>query len=489
MGHYGVGRASKICLLIAGSCADLRCSYARLKEASMIDEVLPAAQIENASVHAWIAARRRESKLVRHQVPFSASHEWLLDEGYLRHRTSRFFTIAGLQARSMCRSFPEINQPIILQPEVGLLGFLLHRTPNGLRILAQAKTEPGNVYGTQIAPSAQATRSNYEMVHGGSQTPYLDCFLAPTVSGLISDVLQSEQGTRFFRKYNRNISIVVDENVEPLDDRWRWLEARTLLSALHEHFLINTDARSSLVCSDWSVLSTPDEPFSRHRHHDAFQQALRESWLAGDDEAALGTSAIVSHLGDTRRSTRGTVQIVPLEQLDGWFRDEGGVISTTRTAFSVRQFSVETADREVPRWDQPLIVSHGTGHAYLLCQRRNGILHFLLRPSVEVGFQEFAQYGPTLQAEQEMDRDPFDTWKQVVAEGILRARCLQSDEGGRFCDSVVDYRVIELPDTMPFSEPPSIVGVTLSQLHTLLRSPGLLTNELRTCISLLLRFL
>lgn len=69
-------------------------------------------------------------------------------------------------------------------------------------------------------------------------------------------------------------------------------------------------------------------------------------------------------------------------------------------------------------------------------------------------------------------------------------RVLQSDEGGRFLNSVADYRVIELPQLTHVSgrDPidPDGVWLSLSEIEALARLPATFTNEARSLVSLLL---
>lgn len=457
-----------------------------------IEDMQPSCGVseKSAAIVNWRAAREAQSGMTCTRIPLSASREWALRDGCLRHRTGRFFLVAGVTARSNHPNLDGIVQPMILQPEIGLLGLLLGRSSSGVQVLLQAKTEPGNVRATHLAPTVQATQSNYQKVHGGAPTAYLGYFLDTRGHQVLSDTCESEQGTRFFGKYNRNMTVLASDSPEPVDDRWRWCEMSAFLATLHHDYCVNTDARSALVCSDWQMLSSPVAPFSGECRPCEFQQALRKSWLAGEADAQQSTEDLRSRLSSVRAAIDAAVSRVSLDGLEGWRADDDGIVDVDRRRFSVRYFAVETGDREVAAWDQPLLEGGGTGRSYLLCRRQKGILHFLLVPSVEVGFCQFAQYGPTIQVEPAQWEKGAHAWTDaVLAEGITHARCLQSDEGGRFHYAVVEYRIIEIPEALQLPARLPFVSATLRQLYRLLRRPGTLTNELRTNISLLLRFL
>src|SRR5690349_14894378 len=68
-------------------------------------------------------------------------------------------------------------QPIINQPEVGILGILAKEFDGVPHFLMQAKVEPGNPRPLMLSPTVQATRSNYTQVHKGAQVKYLEYFV------------------------------------------------------------------------------------------------------------------------------------------------------------------------------------------------------------------------------------------------------------------------------------------------------------------------
>ena len=51
-------------------------------------------------------------------------------------------------------------------------------------------------------------------MHGGKKPEYLDYFTNLKSNKIIVDCLQSEQGSRFFKKRNRNIIIYSKEKIE-----------------------------------------------------------------------------------------------------------------------------------------------------------------------------------------------------------------------------------------------------------------------------------
>jgi dTDP-4-dehydro-6-deoxy-alpha-D-glucopyranose 2,3-dehydratase len=61
----------------------------------------------------------------------------------------------------------------------------------GLEILCHAKAEPGNTPVIQVAPSFQATQSNFDRLHGGARQVLHDWFLETGRGSLVSNSLQT----------------------------------------------------------------------------------------------------------------------------------------------------------------------------------------------------------------------------------------------------------------------------------------------------------
>jgi oxidase EvaA len=72
----------------------------------------------------WFAARRARPGFAVERVPFVECKGLRFDDGRLGHATRRFFSVIGLSARSRFPGLEDWEQPIIDQPEVGILGFL-----------------------------------------------------------------------------------------------------------------------------------------------------------------------------------------------------------------------------------------------------------------------------------------------------------------------------------------------------------------------------
>lgn len=395
------------------------------------------------------------------QADLAASRSWRLQDGALAHRSGRFFRVVGLR-------YGVRQQPFIEQREIGLLAFILRRSVQGPEILLHAKVEPGNVNVAQIAPSVQATASNLDQVHGG-QRPWGASFVRADTTPRLSDTLESEQGTRFIDKFNRNVSVLGDLEIPP-GAPLRWAGTTALLRLLDQDFAVNTDARSVLATMPWELLVS-GEPFADAR--DDFGSDLQRSFIEPVNAARL--NAVDDDLAQARRH-RGDATIIRLHDLQDWQIQPDGTISSVSSPLRAIHIRVQSRSREVPTWDQPILESRATGRADLCVTRISGTLRFGFSVCREPGLARGAELGPTSMA--------CDEPTNEGSNGRVVMACRQSDEGGRFFRDITLYRIVDLNDAAP---DPHKVWLRLSEVRALLDRGGYFTNEARTLIALLMR--
>jgi oxidase EvaA len=443
----------------------------------------------------WLDMHRARCIMRVRDIPFRDSAEWIFDGHEIKHRCGGFFSVVGARMIDAGTGGAIIEQPLINQPEIGILGFALRRRCNDVEVLVQAKAEPGNVFMVQAAPTVQATESNYLCRHRGKKTKFLERFRDASAARVIADSLQSEQGTRFLCKYNRNMMVEVagdwgESECEP----FAWFALRDVLDLLNRDIQINTDARSVLASCDWRDLTPDRRPFERWRHTGGFKEELLQSYEAAPRQSAFSTAALLKRLAGLRQQHNVQTQLIGLNSLEKWVLGDAAVQSAHESAFQVRQFAIEAAPREVSSWDQPLIVAPEQAEVVLLCQRFNGILHFLFQARSEIGFREGVQLGPTMQFTPGDSSIVGDlSLDQRLLHGAERSRtilsCLHSDEGGRFYRCVSRYCVRLLPDDARIPPDQRLMWMTLGQMQQLIRRQGVFTNEARSLISMLLAFL
>ena len=144
----------------------------------------------------WFNNQKRINKFKVKKKRLNEIQNWKIQSDKIFHVTNKFFKIIGIKVKSNYYK-KNWDQPIILQNEIGILGII--KDSKTKKYLLQAKVEPGNINKLQLAPSVQATESNYKRAHGGKKVPYIEYFYKIKNK---KKYLQSEQGFRYFNKFN-----------------------------------------------------------------------------------------------------------------------------------------------------------------------------------------------------------------------------------------------------------------------------------------------
>jgi oxidase EvaA len=434
------------------------------------------------SVVSWLENRRAVSSMRVERLPWAQNPDWVFTEDALRHVSSGFFSIAGATQHWPGAPLDGADRPMIDQPDPGLLGFIAAPAPDGLNWLLQAKNEPGTIGAVQVGPTVQATQANYRQLHGGAPTQFLGRFADPQNPPLI-DTLQSEQGTQFIGKANRNaVVLAAAPFVSPHPD-WAWFATSYLRDALASDYAINTDARSVIVSAPWRLLASPEGLFSADARSPAlsdFVAAARASHSASHADIA----GILARLNDARRTQAATLMRKPLSALAGWRITDDGIVSADASAdMEIVNYAIWATGREVTHWRQPLLCPRETSSCGLVFHEMDGRLKVFLRYAAEPGFLGRVELGTSWQS-----NTPSPAWITERIADLERAPLLaihQSDEGGRFMRSIARYS-LHMLDTPP---PAGITGgdwVDIGELEALCARPMTLTNEARSAVSLLL---
>ncbi len=422
------------------------------------------AGIASGDVPCWLAARRHACLARVRRISFAELDGWSFAAGTgdLRHRSGRFFSVEGLHVDQPDAQW---QQPIIMQPEIGILGILAKEFDGVLHFLMQAKMEPGNPDLVQISPTVQATRSNYTKAHGGTGVKYLEHFTHSDRDQVIADVLQSEHGSWFYHKRNRNVIVETDEDV-PGGDDFRWFTLGQLGALLRQDNVVNMDART--------VLASAPIP---HQECGALSSDFDVlSWFTGER---------ARHDVRARR--------VPLGQVAGWHRDATSIHRDDRRFFEVVAVAVEGADREVASWTQPLLEPVGPGIVAFAYRTFGGVPHVLVHARVEGGFLDTVELGPTVQCVPAnyaqlpaRQRPAFLDLMLDATQARIRYCAVHSEEGGRFLNAESCYLIVETDESStPARAPAGYRWVTPAQLTWLAGHSGYVNVQARSLLAVL----
>lgn len=441
----------------------------------------------------WLREQNDAVKLKVEKVKFSDLQQWDFDAitGSLRHETGRFFAIDGIKTRTNWGKVREWDQPIINQPEVGYLGLIAKEIDGILHFLMQAKIEPGNVNFVQLAPTLQATRSNYSQVHKGKKPPYLEYFQKADSSQILLDQLQSEQGARFLRKRNRNIIIKVDNDIHVYEN-FIWLTLGQIKSMMHYDNLVNMDSRTVISGISYGSFNAMTVDLFNYLGKEQASKNLKKDFLksALRSDGAINTlEQIITFLTQLKSDYDLEVTKVPLNELSGWEITESEIHHQENKYFKVIAVDVEIGNREVVKWNQPMVEPAQEGLCAFVCREIGGLLHFAVQAKLECGNHDIIEFAPTVQCltgNYRYAREgslPFLDYVLNAPAGNIFFDTRQSEEGGRFFREQNRNMIVIAGDEVSVELPDNYIWITLNQLYAFLKFNNYLNIQARSLIA------
>lgn len=438
-------------------------------------ELLSWVQELNQNVHVLIKKNALED-----------SNFWFYDKehGEITNKNHSFFQITGL--RKIGNDEVVLEQPIILQDEIGYLGIICHRFDGAMHFLMQAKIEPGNVNKIQLSPTIQATKSNFTQKHGGKKPAYLDYFINASEHRIIVDQIQSEQSSRFFHKRNRNIIIEVEEDVEVLPSH-KWMTLQQIKEFMLIDNLINMDTRTVLSCLPFYCMSEKD--FQAFIPEMSCMDSALLASMKNQKDIGNNLAQIYQYINNYKMFEESNVQLVPLHELKNWKMENSEFVCQNPYSFKVVFCDIEIEGREVQKWTQPLFEATGIATFGLLTCVEDGIRKFLVRATPEVGSFDKIELGPTVQREY-ISHEPANEIDALFEAYVKEKKnvlfdVLLSEEGGRFyCEQnrnlIVEVNQKDIPVL-----PEGYFWVDYYTLNTLIQVNNNVNIQLRNLLSVL----
>lgn len=437
-------------------------------------------------VIAWIQKLNKETYVDIKECNISDSTFWFYDDynGEILNRKRSFFSIKGM------RNFVDdkfiCEQPVILQPEIGYLGIICKMIDGELNFLMQAKIEPGNVNCVQISPTIQATKSNFTRAHGGNLPTYFEYFENSGKYRVIYDQIQSEQSARFYKKRNRNMIMMIEDDIEVYGN-YKWMTLGQIKELMKIDNLVNMDTRTVLSGIPF-VTSRYSEADLKELEEFFSDQALFRSIFCTDTIEDL--ARVYQYMNNYKMFHEVKTKAVPLNELVDWQVDEQGVTCRKEANFKVRFYDIAISGREVQEWTQPLFKAIGQAVFGLITCVDKGVRKFLVCARPEIGSFDKIELGPSIQKEPIEKVKNRNLVEQIfekhlkTREGILLDVML-SEEGGRFYHEQNRNVIMEVDQEKLGDLPEGYFWVNYSSLNYLVQINNCLNIQLRNLLSLL----
>ncbi len=401
----------------------------------------------NKSLNNWFKIQKKNNKIKVKIVDIANIKSWIINENQIFHKSNKFFKIIGIKVKT---NFYKKNwdQPIILQNEVGILGILKNIKKN--KYLLQAKVEPGNINSLQFSPTVQATKSNYSQVHGGKKIPYLSFFLNIKKRYIFN---QSEQGFRYFNKFNSNILINIKKKIT-LKPGFIWVSLKQISMMIKKKNLINMDTLS--VISSNITTNKKDIPIN------SFQKI--QKWIQGKDKFFFLKCSII-----------------PLFQLKNWKYNNKEIIHKNKKHFSIIGVDINTNKREISRWSQPILKGKGIAAAGFIIKRISETNHYLCRYIQKPGLKKgaltcTANTSDLKNYKKDINLNKFQ--KNIISNFFLNKKYkkfkifdnIMSDEGGRFFHCQIRYLGLIFDENFKIILPSHYIWISQNQMVKLIKN-------------------
>ena len=368
----------------------------------------------------WFNYQRKINKFVVKKKNLSDTKNWRIKPEKITHITNKFFKIIGIKVQSNYFK-KKWDQPIIIQNEIGILGIVKHKKTN--KYLLQAKVEPGNINKLQLAPTVQATESNFKGAHGGKKVPYLNLFLKLKNK---KKYHQSEQGFRYLNKFNSNILILINKDFKKKNNFF-WFSKDELKKLILKKNILNMDTLS------------------------VFSTIIRKKFFFVNPINSKNKISQWFKENDKRYYIK--VKKIGLNLLRDWIYDKTEIYHRNKKHFSIIGIDVKTSKRENNEWSQPILSGKKLGFAGFLKTHIKGHPHYLCRYLLKPGLKK-SVVGCTVNTSDLLmyrtDKNLTNFDKHLIKNFFLTKKNsldydnILSEEGGRFYKCQTKYMIKNL---------------------------------------------
>ena len=198
------------------------------------------------SIISWFTNLKMFAELSVKECNLNEVKSWQINDDSVSNQSGKYFEVLGIKCKVGNREMHQWYQPIIRQREEGIIGLIIKKINGVFHILIQAKMEAGNFDILEMAPTVQCITGSYS--NPEYSVEYLNYFTE--AKGIVHyDVLQSEEGGRFFHEQNKNVVIEVGENeLKNIHPNFIWMTFKQAKEFIKFNNYFNIEARSLLAC-------------------------------------------------------------------------------------------------------------------------------------------------------------------------------------------------------------------------------------------------
>jgi oxidase EvaA len=199
----------------------------------------------------WLAGLKAKFDLRISPYPISKMQEWVIHTDEIVRPDGKYFKVIGVRVTIDNREISSWCQPLIQPMQQGVCAFIVKRINGIYHFLVQAKMECGNFDVLELAPTLQCLTGSVPR-EPELRPLFYDLVMNASKTKVLYDVLQSEEGGRFFREQNRNMMIEVGADFpNELPERYTWMTLGQIYEFLRFNNYLNIQSRSLIAALNY----------------------------------------------------------------------------------------------------------------------------------------------------------------------------------------------------------------------------------------------
>ena len=194
-----------------------------------------------------ISELKSRYELLVDKISLKDVSDWMVTSDEIVRPDRRYFRVLGVNVTIANREVSTWCQPIVQPMQEGLCVLFAQKRNGIIHFLLQAKVECGNFDVVEFAPTIQCLTGDFRTV---AQPPtFVRAFLDGHIKGhVLFDTKQSEEGGRFYHEQNRNVILLLDDDVDlKCPDNFIWLTLGQIKEFLRYNNYLNIQVRSLIA--------------------------------------------------------------------------------------------------------------------------------------------------------------------------------------------------------------------------------------------------
>ena len=197
------------------------------------------------NILSWLSRLKARYDLFVNLKPIDELKGWHRSETEIIHEMRKYFRVIGVRVSIENREVKTWCQPLVQPMQQGLCAFVIKKINGIYHFLVQAKLECGNYDVMELAPTVQCLLDN--VCSNSAHPPFVDYVLNVKKEQILYDVMQSEEGGRFFREQNRNMLVEADDDFpSDVPEHFIWMTLNQIYQFMKFNNYLNIQARSIL---------------------------------------------------------------------------------------------------------------------------------------------------------------------------------------------------------------------------------------------------